>query len=307
MQKKRNIQLLISLAVFVAATLITFYLLHADREAVVDKNIFRLEDFTKIDQVVLTKEGKTITLNFDGVRWKVNDRLADRSMIDVLFATLQQVEPRRPVGESIRDSIKTILDKQGVKVSLFQGGELRKEFLAGGNSTKTQAYFNYPDEEESYVMVIPGYRVYASGIFELEENGWKDKYVFNFNWKNFQRLKSSFPAHPDHDFEVAMGDDYFEIKGLAAIDTTKLNDFLDAVSLLSVDEYMDTDKDTLTSSQPYQEILVSDVSGKTYSLSLYETANPSEVLAIIGGTQRARLSRQKVAGLFRNKKWFIKK
>lgn len=306
MQKKRNIRLLISLAVLVTATLTIFYFLRTERDGVVDKNIFRI-DLTKIDQVLLTKEGKTIVLKFDGVRWRVNEQLADRRMVDVLFATLQQVEPRRPVGESVRDSIRTILDKQGVKISLFQEGVLQKEFLAGGNITKTQAYFKYPAEDESYVMAIPGYRVYASGIFELEENGWKDKYVFNFNWKNFQSLKSSFPAHPDHDVEVAMGEDYFEVKGLVAIDTAKLNDFLDAVSLLTVDEYTTAGTDSLFRSQPFQEIFVSDVSGKTYSLSLFETADQAEVMGVIGGTQTARFSRQKVAGLFRNRKWFIKK
>ena len=93
----------------------------------------------------------------------------------------------------MQDSVAMVMDSQGVKISLYHTDELLQEFLAGGNSAKTQAYFKKPSEKESFLMDIPGYRVYASGIFELEENGWRDKYVFNFNWRNFQSLKSVFP------------------------------------------------------------------------------------------------------------------
>lgn len=310
MQKKRNIRLLISFGVLIIVTGSVFLLLNADNRMIVNKNLFRVDDFAKIDKVVLAKDGKPIELKFDGARWKVNNQLADRNMIDVLFATLQQAEPKRPVAESVQDSINTVLEKDGIRVSLFSADELLKEFIAGGNTTKSQAYFKNPDERESYVMVIPGYRVYASGVFELDENGWKDKYVFSFNWRNFQALKATFPVNPKNDFEVAMGKVYFEVKGVTSIDTTKLNDFLDAVSLLTVDEYIRKDDvagyDSLIKSKPILELQVSDVSGKSYSLVLYETDNRNSVLGIIQGEQPAFFDKRKITGLLKSKNWFAR-
>ena len=47
-----------------------------------------------------------VTLKYNGSRWKVNDEFnADPIMIDVLFATLQQAEPRRPLAASLKDSV----------------------------------------------------------------------------------------------------------------------------------------------------------------------------------------------------------
>ncbi len=46
-------------------------------------------------------------------------------------------------------------------------------------------------------MNIPGYRVYVSGIFELDESGWREKRVFAFNWQNFQKLDAHFPKIRD--------------------------------------------------------------------------------------------------------------
>jgi hypothetical protein len=197
-----------------------------------------------------------------------------------------------------------------VLVSLFAGDELQQEFIAGGNPGKTQAYFKIPGEKECYIMNIPGYRVYASGIFELDEPGWKDKLVFNFNWRNFQSLKATHPASPQHDFEVAMGKAYYEVKGVAVADTTKLNDFLDAVSLLTVDQYVTREAvdgyDSLIGTKPLLDLQISDVSGKTYTLVLYQGGTSGAVLGVIGGAQPAFFDKRKVAGVLKSRNWFVK-
>ena len=129
-------------------------------------------------------------------------------MIDVLFATLQQAIPRKPVAAALSDSVSQYLQKDGVNVSLFADGNLEKSFFAGGNLQKTTAYFQLPGSVP-YTMVIPGYRVYTSGIFELKASGWKQKYVFGFNWRNFQRLEAEFPANHGYDFKVIMNKEFF--------------------------------------------------------------------------------------------------
>jgi len=311
MQKKRNIQLLISLGVVVITTIVLFFVLNKSSEQTVDVNLFRVSDFTQIDKVILTKQGKQIELKFDGTRWNVNNQLADRRMIDVLFATLQQAQPKHPVAESIQDSLNIALSKEGSLVSLCIGDDVQKKFFVGGNAAKTQTYFKSEEDDQSYVMVIPGYRVYTGGVFELEESDWKDKYVFSFNWRNFQSLKSTSVKNPKSDFEIVMGKAYYEVKDVASVDTTKLNDFLDAVSLLTVDQYVKnelvSEYDSVLSSQPILEMQVSDVSGKTYALALYEMDDKMLVLGSIQGVQLAFFDRRKLAAIVKDRDWFVKK
>jgi hypothetical protein len=309
MQRKRNIQLLFALAFLIATIALLLFFLSRKEEAV-DVDLFRVTDFTQIDKVVFTKQGDTIELKFDGTRWEVNNQLADRRMIDVLFATLQQAKPKRPVAESIRDSVNTVLEKDGALVSLFISNELQKEFFVGGNATKTQTYFKNKEEGQSYVVVIPGYRVYTGGVFELNETDWKDKYVFSFNWRNFQSLKST-ARNPKDDFEIAMGKTYYEVKGVSSIDTTKLNDFLDAVSLLTVDQYVKNEKnseyDSLLATEPIVKLDVSDVSGKNYTLVLYEMDDRALVMGSIQGTQLALFDPRKLHPIIKSQSWFVKK
>jgi hypothetical protein len=309
MQEKRNIRLLVSLSLLISATLITYFLTRTGTELVEDKTIFRVDDFNVIDKVVLHGKEETITLSFDGTRWKANNHTADANMIDVLFATLQQAEPKRPVAKLLQDSINGLLEKSGVKVSLYEGTSLKKEFVTGGNPAKTQAYFKHLGTNKSYLMVIPGYRVYTSGIFELDENGWKDKYVFGFNWRNFQSLKATFPGNPKNNFEIVMGRDYFEVKGLAAVDTTRLNDFLDAVSLTTVNQYLNKNEleDFNSESLPLMAIEVRDVSGKTYLLQLFSWNGPSFTLGMVQGNQPALIDSRKTTSLLKDRQWFEKR
>lgn len=312
MQRKKNIQLLVTLVILVMATVVTYFFTIHSFEQTVDKSIFRVEELKSIDRVVLEKtSGSSIELKLEGTRWRVNDQPADLNMVDVLFATIQQAEPKRPVAASLRDSISKELIASGVKVSLFEGGSLQKVFIAGGNTSKTQAYFKDPEQQDVFVMVIPGYRVYTSGIFELDENGWRDKYVFNFNWKNFKQLTATFPRNPAQNFEVAMGKEYFEVKGIAQADTARLNDFLDAISLITVDRY--ASKSTIENFEStvaqlsLMDIQVSDISGKTYSLALYDNGADAPLLALVQGTMPAYLDRQKAIRILKEKSWFAKK
>lgn len=311
MQKKKNIRLLISLCVMLVLTGVLLFLFNRDQNQVVDKTIFQVEDLKVIDKVVLEKAGEKTELELDASnRWKVNGQAVDPAMIDVLFATLQQAEPKREVSEKLSDSIKSILAKEGVHVTLFRGTDEELTFIAGGNAAKTQAYFAKPDGEV-YVMIIPGYRVYTSGIFELEAQGWRDKYVFNFNWQNFQSLNVSFAASPADDFEVSMGKEYFEVKGIPQADTAKLNDFLDAISLLTVDQYLSkaqaTDYDTAFQASQGFSILVKDISGKTYDLKLYAEPGKAQVFGMADGSVPAIFNARKILPLMKSKGWFVKK
>jgi hypothetical protein len=256
----------------------------------------------------LLQNGDTITLSFNGSRWKVNDTwYADRDMIDVLFATLQQASPKRPVSKAQQDSLVDMLQRHGVKVELYSKGITVGSILAGGNASKTQAYFCKPEDKKVYLVNIPGYRVYVSGIFELNESGWREKRVFAFNWQNFQQLEAHFPQNPKQDFKVVMKDMQVGIPGVAAPDTARLNDFLDAVSLLTVDEYLDSSPllDSLLSVEPIQILTVSDISNRNFTLKLYPSANQA-VTGQINATQWADFEGRKIRRILVPKDFFVR-
>lgn len=308
MHERKNKRQLIILVILTVLTLLVFWWVQPENRLDIEQDIFRV-DLKTISTVKLESDIDTVVLDYNGSAWRVNGQYsADADMIQVLFATLQQARPKREVAAALKDSIYNQLMQSGIKVSLFDGETLRKTFLAGGNSSKTQAWFADPATESVYIMAIPGYRVYVSGILELATEGWRNKFVFGFNWRNFKSLTMEFSGNPAADFTVSMQGDYFGIPGIEA-DTSKLNTFLDNVSLLTVDAYVHEPRlrDSLLQVTPAIEIRVTDVGDRTYRLRLYDSAGKEEVTGIVQDSQLAVFDHRKIALLSKPKSFFRKK
>lgn len=310
MQDKKNIRLLISLITLVTVTVLFYWLANADGRLEIDKTIFRVEDPSKINTVMLESPKGKIELHYNGSGWKVNNRFdADRQLITVLFATLEQAEPKRSVSENERQMIVDRLKKDGVKVSLLEEGELKKTFYSGGNIEKTLTYF-YTQDGWPYVMTIPGYRIYVGSILELDENGWRDKRVFSFNWRNFKKLAVSFRADAKEDFEVSQRSRIFDIEGMTS-DTTRLNNFLDDVSLLTGDGFISPATfpkyDSLLSSSPTMKIVISDIANRNYELELFQgIPGDPNVMGRVNGTDVMIFDRKKLFRIAKKRSYFKK-
>jgi hypothetical protein len=302
--ENRNKGLAISLVVLVLTTMLTYFLLNAKRGAEVNATLFKVDDLKSIDHILLESKKGRIELSYNGSRWLVNNRhRADARMIELIFATLLQAEPKRPVALGLRDSIASALEHHGVKISLFSGAEIEKTFYAGGNANKTQSYFKDPVSGEVYLVTIPGYHVYVSGIFEMDESGFRDKYVFAFNWRNFKSLSAEFPAHPKENFKVSLQKNYVTVEGMAKVDTARLNTFLDEVSLLTVDQYVDSvaqDKNN-----PLMAITIEDIANKKYQLTLFSNPVAGKVKGMVNG-EPVYFQSARIQPLLRPKSFFAK-
>lgn len=305
MQERKNKTLAFLLIVLMLITVGVYWIRLKDRNPVVDKNIFQVADYKNIDRVTLESGTGKIELSFNGSRWRINDRYdADRNLITVLFATLKEAVPKRPVAPSLQDSVNTILKKNGVTVSLFNGHNMQRQFLSGGDPLKGRTYFKDRARDETYLVNIPGYRVYVAGILELTENQWRDKHVFAFNWRNFQSLEVSFPGKPEDNFKVAPQNNMFGIEGIKT-DTTKLGSYMDHVLSLTVNEYMEPGKytDSLMNASPYITLIVTDIAKKQYALKLFRETL-SQVPGLFQENQGVIFNRLKIQPLMRPKSYF---
>jgi hypothetical protein len=311
MQQKKNIRLLILLGLLLVATGVVAWLNTDDGAVEIDKTIFRVEDFKTVDGFTFESKAGKVDLKYNGSRWKVNNKYdADRNLVDVLFATLQQAEPKRPVASALKDSLAKVLVNDGVKVSLYAKENTLESFYAGGNGKKTQAYFKQVNDHTPYVMIIPGYRVYASGIFELDENGWRDKRIFNLNWRNFKDLTTTFSKEPKQNYKVSFIDKYFGVEGMTYVDTTKLNNFLDAVSFINADQILKPGSsvtyDSLLKTQPVVTISVHDVAEKNIELSLYAPIkNDPYVLGRSADGEGVLFRRETITPIIKGRDYFM--
>jgi hypothetical protein len=310
MQKNKNIRLLISLIALSIATALLFLFGNPNRSDV-DKTIFKIKDQNTIDKVVFESAKGRVELKFDGAKWKVNSKYeADGQLVTVFFASVLQAEPKRKVTGAQQDSIKNKIAIEGIKVSLWEGEKMEKEYWVSGNDQKTETYFQLANDAP-YFVTISGYRVYVASIFELSENEWRDKRVFNFNWQNFKSLKSHLPQQTNQDFTISFANKLFGIEEVAVADTTKLSNYLESIFNLQADRILSQEEastyDSLFANEPLLQIEIQDIAKKTFGLKIYLPQGKSKLVVAKMNEEPILLQPQAAASVMRRREYFVMK
>jgi hypothetical protein len=308
MQQKRNIRLLISLAVMIGITALLFVFSNTKSGSSVDKNLFQIENLDKIDHVHLESLKGETDLKFNGTKWMINEKYeADRQMITVLFATLKQIIAKREVATNLQDSLRKEITSNGVKISCFENGSLAKEIWTGGNSQKTETYF-LTKKDKAYLVTIPGYRVYVASVFELAANDWRDKRVFNFNWQNIKSLEVAFPSDPKQNFKASFNGKLFSVENVTT-DTAKLDLFMDALFQLRSERILDSielknyNNDLVQ--KPMMEIAIHDIASRSYPLILFPPEKESRYIVGKINEEVVLLNPLTLKEVFRKKEFFV--
>jgi hypothetical protein len=309
-QSKKNIALLISFGALCLVSVVLYWSSNTVTEAI-DPTLFRLQDPKAVNKVVFQKDTAVNELEFSYGKWTINKTFdADLDLVDVLFATVAQAIPKREVAASIRDSVARESKQQGVKVEFYMGQNVDRTFWVWGDEAQGITYFTDNEENMSYVMVIPGYRVFVGGIFTQGANMWRDKRIFNFNWRNFTELTATFPNDPAQNFKVAMNERYFSIEGMPNIDTAALNNYLDAVSLIEGDAFyvpgQSTSYDSLIKTKPIMSLVARELSDEQHSLEIFGIAKDERNALARWGDDYVWFDRRNILQLYKKRKDFVK-
>ncbi|MCK4750882.1 MAG: hypothetical protein KAT15_27680, partial [Bacteroidales bacterium] len=178
MRKNRNIVLIILLFALIVLSLYLNSRGIRSKRLTLEDTHFSVLDTTRIEKVVIQSEDISNSLVRNDGKWSINDKYnVDPSMRTVLLTLLNRVRPQRPVPRNMLSEIKDQLTKSGTKVEIFSSDGLLQIYLAGGNGISVS--YLMKEGEDPYIVHLPGYDSYVSGIFEVSENDWRDRFVFS--------------------------------------------------------------------------------------------------------------------------------
>ncbi|MCX2742636.1 hypothetical protein OO013_02100 [Mangrovivirga sp. M17] len=204
----------------------------------VSENIFAVSDTSGIDMIVLNSgKGEIIIKNRSG-EWYAGNTEIDDALRQVLLAVINKVNVKRQIPDSQAEEAMKQLQENGIQVSVFKGDNKVKEFIAGGNENRTISYMAQPDYSEIYIVNIPGYQDYVTGIFGLDRLAWKSKAFYKGDPRT---LKSFAIINNEGDTAVKIKGSgvYFSVKDLnGKLDSTRMDQYLGALFNLRVDTHL---------------------------------------------------------------------
>lgn len=177
-----------------------------------DSRNFRYKDTAALTKIFLAdKDGNQSTLVRTNTGWVVNDKYPCRKDgILNLMEAIRNMEVRMSVPNAARSNVIRYLATQSVKVELYAGDELVKQYYIGHEAedgegsymllTDVESGKNFPDP---YICIIPGFKGYLMPRFIVNENDWRDRIVINYTPPELKKIKNTdFTAPADSSFTI---------------------------------------------------------------------------------------------------------
>lgn len=292
--RRRNSNLIISLLGLSLLSAGLFFLSHYKKQGV-DQTLFRLPEDVKIDRVSISKSAELLTLTGSVAGWRVNEKYtADLNRVRLMFAAMDRARPRRRAVDKVADSLILKMKQEGFRVTFSEGNLQILEIFVWESKTDGRTWFASDENKGPAEMTIPGYRTGIVSVFSTAENDWRDRRIFNFNWRNFVSLLAEFPAKTEDNFRISVIDGLLAIEQVQDPDTVNLKNYVDAIQLLESDEIISGGNyrnDSLMASKPVTNITIQEISGKVHELRLFDggVALIDSTEMVIFGPSRRRI------------------
>jgi hypothetical protein len=277
-----------------------------------DENKFSIVDNADIKKIIINGTEHSNVLSNEKTLWLVNEKYPmDPSMQKVLMSVLNQVKVKRTVPKNDLVRIKDDILMNGFKIEIIYSDGHEMIFYAGGNGISL-SYFMH-DDNIPYIVHLPGYESYVTGIFEVHENDWRDRLIFHTSWLGLKSLNLSYPANPENNIAISADKDLYRISGINIIDTTRLMTYLDEISYFFTDQYVDHGQikayDSLIKTEPFTRLTVNSTGMKEPVVIDFFQPLPGEnvMLGILNNVQMCLFSTKRIHVIFKEKDHFILK
>ena len=243
----RNKRLIGIIVILLVSNIFFFFSGNKSGSLSFEEDLFSVSDSSalnsiKMGEMLLEKKGA----------WKIGLHQADLAFVDHLVNVLIRIRVKKPVGKM--DS------SQAIPIQINNDPIFHFSY----NETKTKTYFIL--DGEGYEMEIPGFTDYVGGIFELEEDQWRDRLVYDGSWRTIQNVRLDYVEGDQDDFEIQFEKDFFKIEGIAQIDTTTLMNYLNQFQYFQANERVSPGRipamDSISKTEPFAYLYFDDINIK---------------------------------------------
>ncbi len=238
--KKNKILIIILILLITVSALLHFNMESVEPNTIDNVDKFSIADTSVIQRIVMQSSSVTNVLEKTNGHWTINENHdADPNIIRVLLTVLKQVDISRRVAKNQVDETKKELLEEGIRLEIYDDMGLRKRIYINGNATKTMSLFMDEEEGIPYIVVLPGYDSYVTGIFEIPQLDWRKRLIFNSTWRSLRKLEMLYPAKPKNSFEIRFDLNFFSITGIDNLDTTSMMNFVEEFQYFQADRFIE--------------------------------------------------------------------
>jgi len=196
-------------------------------------DLFMIRDTTQIEKFQF--HSKILDHYFSRQEgWKINNKFpSDPNLRKMLFTVSKRVKVSRALTGNEKEQLLKRSEEMGTSVILTVDGDERS-YSVVGNANKTKTYFI--ENQEVYQVDIPGYQDFLASIYELKRDQWRDRLVFNGNWRTIQKMEVIYPEKSDKNLLIRFKETFYEVDDLTQIDSSAVVAYLNQFEYMQANE-----------------------------------------------------------------------
>ncbi len=217
---KINSNLLIAV-IFIVFGIVTFYFIknkNLKSNIVSEDRNFGVENIDDVQKIFLAqKNGDNILLTRNDNSWTVNNKFnVFPNTIHHFLETIKNLKvnsiPPKAAYEEIMKGIAT----SGIKVEIYnRKNELIKTYYVGGVTQNEEGLYCLMDgSNQPYITNIGTAPINLRVRYEIKEEDWRDRSLFDLPSKEINNVSIRFPYEPERDLNLKMENNKFYINNL---------------------------------------------------------------------------------------------
>ena len=245
---------------------------------------FAVKDTADVGKIFLAdRTGKTVTLTRENsVKWLVGGKFeVQPDMIKTLLETINQVELKFRLPRNAVESVVKDMATEGIKVEIYNksGKAMRSYYVGGSTSDDRGNFMMMENSNEPYVMHISGFQGMLRPRFQMEEQDWRDRFVFKLQPQDIQMVSIEYPNQQAKSFKMIREGGQFKVEPFYSIVppinrpvvSGMVDAFLQGFEKLGIEgfEVGNPKADSLKNSPVFAKITVVDSKGVSKTLNLH--------------------------------------
>ena len=264
---------------FLTIGLLFFIFLRARSPFGKNNSSFSSDPHKEITKIEFSESGKRLTLEKKGDNWLINGKTeARKSGILFILRILTEIKIKSPVSNDLFKSEITGKDIIPVKVKVYEKRRLLRRFLV--YKTSSNNYGNIMKIKEAskpFIVYVPGYDGNIGSGFTLNELFWQPYTVFNLLPSEIATVKFENISDTASSFSIVNSNHHYFLSGnngnLAGWDSTLVTRYLSYFVRIPFESWAldikETEKRIIEAQQPLYRIMVTAVSGRKTTLTLW--------------------------------------
>ncbi len=243
---------------------------------------FAVRDTSAISKIILSEKfGRLNTLERKpGGFWMINDKyIISPSSIELILGTIRNVELKRRVTSTERESVVKDMASRHTLVKVFVGENLMRSYLVGSETDDhTGTYFLMEGQEEPCVAKLPGFEGILNVRFSFKDYEIRTRKILASTPQSLIEAEVQYPASPNESFKVIAASGFAKVEGIAQPDTLLLTQFVTAFQKQFVQQWVNepaqTYLDSVKALTPYAIVKVKDKDPfYSQTIRLYKTSD----------------------------------